>query len=191
MHDCSFGLIGPRQVHAEYKMHTCMTIYTLIQYGVWRQAYPRNTDATCRFQWQTWWRRGLWQFTPVSTSWVAHSLDRKTIGMESDTQLPVYLWCGSLHIHQKLSEGASGLKNSSDPHLSAHVLNVLRQALLSVVKAWVGEIPCVPYVSMEMIAHSTISCDCGYYYMHHWRLERPWVQPWSVCKTFSTVICDY
>ena len=30
MHDCGFGLIGPRQVHAEYKMHTCRTIYTRI-----------------------------------------------------------------------------------------------------------------------------------------------------------------
>ena len=28
MHDCGFGLIGPRQVHAEYKMHTCRTSTT-------------------------------------------------------------------------------------------------------------------------------------------------------------------
>ena len=28
MHNRIFGLIGPRQVHAEYKMHTCRTIYT-------------------------------------------------------------------------------------------------------------------------------------------------------------------
>ena len=34
MHDRGFGLIGPRQVHAEYKMHTCKTIYTLVQHGV-------------------------------------------------------------------------------------------------------------------------------------------------------------
>ena len=34
MHNRGFGLIGPRQVHAEYKMHTCKTIYTLIQHGV-------------------------------------------------------------------------------------------------------------------------------------------------------------
>ena len=34
MHDRSFGLIGPCQVHAEYKMHTCRTIYTLVQHGV-------------------------------------------------------------------------------------------------------------------------------------------------------------
>ena len=27
MHDHSFGLIRPRQVHAEYKMHTCRDIY--------------------------------------------------------------------------------------------------------------------------------------------------------------------
>ena len=33
--------------------------------------------------------------------------------------------------------------------------------VLSVVKAWVGKIPRVPYVSMEMIAHGTMSCDCG------------------------------
>ena len=30
MHDRSFGLIGPRQVHAEYKMHTCKTIYVAV-----------------------------------------------------------------------------------------------------------------------------------------------------------------
>ena len=34
MHDRSFGLIGPRQVHAEYKMHTCKAIYMLVQHGV-------------------------------------------------------------------------------------------------------------------------------------------------------------
>ena len=27
MHDRGFGLIGPRQVHAEYKMHTCKAIH--------------------------------------------------------------------------------------------------------------------------------------------------------------------
>ena len=27
MHDRGFGLIGPRQVHAVYTMHTCRTIY--------------------------------------------------------------------------------------------------------------------------------------------------------------------
>ena len=32
---------------------------------------------------------------------------------------------------------------------------------LSVVKAWVGEIPRAPYVSTEMIAHGTMSCDGG------------------------------
>ena len=32
---------------------------------------------------------------------------------------------------------------------------------LSVVKAWVGEIPSAPYVSTETIAHGTMSCDCG------------------------------
>jgi len=32
---------------------------------------------------------------------------------------------------------------------------------LSVVKAWVGEIPCAPYMSMETTAHGTMSCDCG------------------------------
>ena len=69
MHDRGFGLIGPHQVHAEYKMHTCRTINTLVQHGVWRQAYPRNTDATCTVRWQTWWRRGLgMQLTPVSQS---------------------------------------------------------------------------------------------------------------------------
>ena len=30
MHDCGFGLIGPRQVHAEYKMHTCKTICCVV-----------------------------------------------------------------------------------------------------------------------------------------------------------------
>ena len=59
MHDRSFSLIGHRQVQAEYKMHTCRVIYTLVQHGVWRQVYPRNTDATCTVRWQTWWRRGL------------------------------------------------------------------------------------------------------------------------------------
>ena len=33
--------------------------------------------------------------------------------------------------------------------------------LLSVVKAWVGEILRTPYVSTETIAHGTMSCDCG------------------------------
>ena len=32
MYDRGFGLIEPRQVHAEYKMHTCRTIYTLVQH---------------------------------------------------------------------------------------------------------------------------------------------------------------
>ena len=32
---------------------------------------------------------------------------------------------------------------------------------LSVVKAWVGEIPRAPYVSTETIAYDTMSCDCG------------------------------
>ena len=41
------------------QMHTCKTIYTLVQHGMWRQAYPRNTDATCTVRWQTWWRRSL------------------------------------------------------------------------------------------------------------------------------------
>ena len=30
IHDRGFSLIGPRQVHAEYKMHTCKTIYMLV-----------------------------------------------------------------------------------------------------------------------------------------------------------------
>ena len=33
--------------------------------------------------------------------------------------------------------------------------------ILSVVKAWVGEILRAPYISTEMIAHGTMSCDCG------------------------------
>ena len=33
--------------------------------------------------------------------------------------------------------------------------------LLSVVKAWVGEMTRAPSVSTETIAHSTMSCDCG------------------------------
>ena len=31
MHDYGFGLIGPRQVHAEYKMHTCRTLVLLLK----------------------------------------------------------------------------------------------------------------------------------------------------------------
>ena len=34
MHDRGFSLIGHRQVQAEYKMHTCRAIYTLVQHGV-------------------------------------------------------------------------------------------------------------------------------------------------------------
>ena len=39
--------IGPRQVHAVYKMYACRAIYTLVQHGVWHlsQAYLRYTDA--------------------------------------------------------------------------------------------------------------------------------------------------
>ena len=33
--------------------------------------------------------------------------------------------------------------------------------ILSVVKAWVGEISRASYVSTEMIAHGTMSCDHG------------------------------
>ena len=34
MHDHSFSLSGPRQVHAVHKLYTCMAIYMLIQHGV-------------------------------------------------------------------------------------------------------------------------------------------------------------
>ena len=53
MHNHGFSLTRPHQVHAEYKMHTYGTIYMLVQHGVWCQAYPRNTDATCTVLWQT------------------------------------------------------------------------------------------------------------------------------------------
>ena len=33
--------------------------------------------------------------------------------------------------------------------------------ILSAVKAWVGETPCTLSVSMEMIAHGIVSCDCS------------------------------
>ena len=45
---------------------------------------------------------------------------------------------------------------------SIHVAVIYRGTYsLSVVKAWVGEIPRAPHVSKEMIAHGTMSCDCG------------------------------
>ena len=34
MHDRGFGLIGPRQVHAGYKMYTYKTIYMLVRHDV-------------------------------------------------------------------------------------------------------------------------------------------------------------
>ena len=36
MYDRGFGLTGPRQVHAEYKMHTCKAIYMLVACDVKR-----------------------------------------------------------------------------------------------------------------------------------------------------------
>ena len=43
----------------------------------------------------------------------------------------------------------------------AIILTMVVIPILSVVKAWVSEIPRVPYVSTETIAHGTMSCDCG------------------------------
>ena len=43
-------------------------------------------------------------------------------------------------------------------HLTSKYFGIVQ---LSVVKAWVGKIPHMPYVSMETIAHGMMSCDCG------------------------------
>ena len=47
--------------------------------------------------------------------------------------------------------------------LNTYMLTNLLDTLqtLSVVKAGVGKIPRVPYVSTETIAHGTLSCDLG------------------------------
>ena len=39
--------------------------------------------------------------------------------------------------------------------------NLMLILLLSILKTLVGKIPCVLYVSTEMVAHGAMSCDCG------------------------------
>ena len=66
MHDRGFGLIGPRQVHAVYTMHTCRTIYSGTTWRVTSSVptlYRRYMYAM-HVRWQGWW---WWVLTALSS----------------------------------------------------------------------------------------------------------------------------
>ena len=54
-----------------------------------------------------------------------------------------------------------GIETLIDTPILSNILLLLHAQILSVLKAWVSEMPRAPSVSTETVAHGTISCDCG------------------------------